>query len=221
MDEQQLKTVSQQLRKPSGELGKQIGDKMNEGNRLINERAIAALQLEDHHQVLEIGMGNGFFVPQLLNTAQNIRYHGCDFSEIMVDEATKNNAAFIGKGQVQFHLTNGIALPFDAATFDRVLSINTIYFWERPTEQLDEIRRVLKKDGQLLLALRPKHQMRHYPFVHGFISYDETDIRQLLQQNLFEVLEIIETPEPDQEFEGKALKISSLLVRATKQSSAS
>ncbi|MBK7811139.1 MAG: hypothetical protein IPI50_07870 [Saprospiraceae bacterium] len=62
MDEQTLKEIAKQLRQPSGEFATQVGQKMNEGNLHINLNTIEALNLQKGDHILEIGMGNGFFV---------------------------------------------------------------------------------------------------------------------------------------------------------------
>jgi tRNA G46 methylase TrmB len=49
--------------------------------------------------ILEIGMGNGNFVKDLFEINPDITYVGCDFSEKMVEESTKNNAQLIADGK--------------------------------------------------------------------------------------------------------------------------
>lgn len=41
--------------------------------------------------------------------------------------------------------------PYPDERFNKVFTVNTIYFWNNPIEDLKEIRRVLKTDGQILL----------------------------------------------------------------------
>lgn len=38
-------------------------------------------------------------------------------------------------------------MPLPDAVFDKVLSVNTIYFWEAPVRHLAEVARVLKPQG--------------------------------------------------------------------------
>jgi len=49
-----------------------------------------------------------------------------------------------------------MAPPFPPASFDRVFSVHTVYFWTDPAGDLREIRRVLKSGGKLVLAFRSK-----------------------------------------------------------------
>ena len=91
MDEQQLQSIAQQLRKPDGEQGVMVGSMMNEGNRIINEYVLEMLDVQQGEKVLEIGMGNGYFVKDIVSTASNIEYTGCDYSETMITESGEMN----------------------------------------------------------------------------------------------------------------------------------
>lgn len=217
MDEETLKAIADQLRQPTGEYAIQVGEKMNEGNLHINLNTFEAIELAAGDNILEIGMGNGFFVKNILSTDNTLRYTGCDFSEIMVDEACKKNEIFIASGQAQFYLADAKDLPFEKETFDKVFSINTIYFWENPQIVLAEIWRVLKPKGQVTISLRPKSIMEHYPFVkYGFKMFAKEDLKELISKNNFTVIDIIEKEEPEIELNGELTKTATLLIRAEK-----
>jgi ubiquinone/menaquinone biosynthesis C-methylase UbiE len=217
MSEELYKYIAKQLRKPQGKSAIEAGEKMNVGNQLINQYTIDMLELRKNDQVLEIGMGNGFFVKEILSMNENIKYFGCDYSKIMVAQARKNNKQYIKSAQAEFHFTNANKLPFPNETFDRVFSINTVYFWDTPEVVLNEIRRVLVPKGKLTLALRPKSSMRKYPFVkYGFNMFTKSDIIDLLITNNFKVTKYLEKEEPDREVNGLKLKVDVLIVSAEK-----
>lgn len=218
MDEETLKAIAGQLRQPTGEYAIQVGEKMNEGNLHINLNTFEALNLVAGDNILEIGMGNGFFVKNILSADNSIKYTGCDFSEIMVYEARKQNENFITGGQAQFLKADANELPFDKEFFDKVFSINTIYFWDNPQIVLAEIWRVLKPKGQIIISVRPKYIMEHYPFVkYGFKTFSKDDLTELIAQNNFKVIDIIEKDEPEVEINGELTKTATLLVKAEKQ----
>jgi protein-L-isoaspartate O-methyltransferase len=102
MDQQTLKHIAAQLRKPEGEGATRVGEKMNDGNRFINLRAIRRLEVKPGDNILEIGMGNGFFVESVLSVAPTVRYTGCDYSPEMVQQATGLNQAAVASGQARF-----------------------------------------------------------------------------------------------------------------------
>jgi ubiquinone/menaquinone biosynthesis C-methylase UbiE len=217
MNEQQLRAVAGQLRKPQGEAGIQVGEKMNEGNAYLNRSAIEQLQLQPDDRVLEIGMGNGFFVKEILSNNPSVRYVGCDFSDIMVQQANRLNEAFVQQEQAQFMLAEADNLPFAKEIFDKVFTVNTIYFWENPQTILSHIRRVLKPGGLFVIAIRPKRTMELLPFVkYGFTMYNSAELDGLLSRNGFTVTSIFEQEEPLQTIAGQSYKMESLIVSAVK-----
>jgi ubiquinone/menaquinone biosynthesis C-methylase UbiE len=215
MSEEQLRAIATNLRKPEGELGKQVGQKMNEGNRHMNLYAIEAVEPSSGDDILEVGMGNGYFVNEIFSTVNDIYYTGCDFSQTMIDEAHRINAPLVHEGKAKFILSDAAKLPFADHTFDKVFTVNTLYFWETPAVTLAELRRVLKPKGKLVIAIRPKSTMQHLPFVkYGFTMYTREDVVKILSGNGFTVSAYAEHSEPDQEIGGQQIKMGALIVKA-------
>ena len=217
MHEEALKEIARQLRQPHGEHATEVGERMNQGNKLMNLSAINKLNAQANDVILEIGMGNGFFVKDILSLASAIHYIGCDFSEAMVEAAILQNKAFIDNHQAKFFLASADSLPFELPTFNKVFTVNTLYFWENPPLVLYEIKRVLKPEGQLLVAIRPKEIMEQYAFTqYGFTMYSKEELCDLLVDNGFSITQILEEQEPDQEINGETVSVASLIVSAEK-----
>ena len=179
--EEELRNIARQLRQPEGEQGIKTGEMMNVSNIGMINSAIEALNLCDGETVLEIGHGNGGHIANLLSKALDLKYVGADISETIITEAKRINTGFTG--QVDFKLTDGIRLPFSDAQFDKIFSVNTIYFWENPGAYLLEIKRVLKPGGSLVLCFADKSFMEKLPFTkYGFTLYDLDAIIDLLQE---------------------------------------
>jgi ubiquinone/menaquinone biosynthesis C-methylase UbiE len=217
MDKAQLQFIAQQLRKPDGEAGRQFGEQMNAGNYLMNKNTLDHLQAPAGARILEIGMGNGHFVKDILESDPTIKYTGCDYAETMIAEATMRNAGFIENGQAEFVLAPASELPFDDNTFDRIFTVNTVYFWEEPKQELAEIRRVLKKNGKLLIAARPKWVMEQMPFTnYGFTRYSKEDLADLLHANSFSTIDVEESSEPDYTVNGIVTRMAHIILTAIK-----
>ena len=127
-----LRELAAQLRKPQGKVGIEIGQVMNKGNALLNDWAIEELALGANDHVLEVGMGNGYFVNKILEKDETIRYTGYDYSTLMVEEAKTINSSYGATGKARFILGDADDLPFDEDEFSKILTVNTIYFWSKP-----------------------------------------------------------------------------------------
>src|SRR5690606_24770340 len=177
MTEEEFKIMAQQLRKPEGEDGLKVGKTMNLGNLQMNMQSIKELNTTTNEHILEIGMGNGFFVKDIIGSDQSIKYTGCDYSPVMIDEASNINKEFIKRGQAKFHLANAEELPFKNEVFDKILTVNTLYFWDDITRVFNEIKRVLKPKGELVITIRPKDEMANYPVTkYGFKTFNKPDL---------------------------------------------
>lgn len=217
MEEKKLEQFAQNLRKPEGDFGREVGEKMNATNRYINQYTIEELSVKPNDQILELGMGNGFFVKDILAFDTSVRYTGCDFSQDMVDDSFHRNQPFVQEGRAKFVLGEAEALPFEDASFDKVFTINTVYFWKTPEKVLAEFYRVLKPLGKLLVAIRPKSDMEQMPFTkYGFTMFTKEDLVALLSANRFRVTEVIEKMEPEREVNGRMIAIQTLIVCAEK-----
>ncbi|WP_444930966.1 class I SAM-dependent methyltransferase [Microbulbifer sp. SSSA002] len=180
--------LASQLRCPNGAEASEIAQGMNEANSVLNRKCIDLLQLRASDSVLEVGPGNGAFVADMINVADNISYMGLDWSSEMVAEAERLNEHLVGLGRAQFQQGNSEQLPFEPQLFDKVLAVHTLYFWENPGDHLAEIRRVMKPDGLFCIAFGDRSFMKDLPFVpFGFALYDQADACELLRSSGFQI----------------------------------
>ena len=186
--EEELKNIAKQLSCPEGEHGIKTGEMMHASNIGMTTSAIEALDLKSDENVLEIGHANGGHIAQLLSKAENLTYYGADTSETMITEAEKINQDFIDKGTVHFELTDGARLPFESNQFDKIFTVNTLYFWSNPSEYLNEIKRILKPNGIFALCFADKTFMQNLPFIsYGFTLYEVEKVTQLLEEAGFTI----------------------------------
>ncbi|OSI11766.1 class I SAM-dependent methyltransferase [Neisseria canis] len=172
-----LEQTAAQLRCPHGETGRAFGQAMNLRNLSLIVNAFSTLGLNDGDRVLELGYGNGGLLGYVLSLAARLHYTGVETSALMHEEALAFNQAFISAGLADYRLYDGLKLPFADLTFDKIISINTLYFWERPAELMREICRVLKTGGRLCLSFCEKNFMQTLPFcAYGFRLYEPHDV---------------------------------------------
>ena len=175
-------TTAAHLRKPEGEIGLALADSMSVRNWPIYETALERLGVRAGDRLFEVGFGNGKLVPRLLALAHEATYAGIDFSETMVAEAKAFNKTLIEAGRASFRLAPVDAIPFADGSFDRAMTLNTIYFWPEPIGALAEIRRVLRPEGRFLVWVEAAERMKQSPFTrHGFRLYAEPKLREMHQ----------------------------------------
>lgn len=213
-----FKIVAEQLRKPHGEFGLLIGENMNVSNAFMNKLAIDCLNISENDYVLELGMGNGKFVDDILRKHESVKYIGRDFSDVMVNEAKKKNATWIENDRAKFYEGVADTISWDTKTFSKILTVNTIYFWQKPEIELREIKRVLTDDGFFVIGIRPKEIMLNLPFTQfGFILYTEEELKTLLIKNGFSVVKSVLKTEPAFETNGQKIKLESLILVCCKK----
>ncbi len=147
------KYIAGQYRRPTGLIGRWIGQKMVEQHRPENLWTVALLDVQPADQILDIGFGGGFAIEEIAKHLQQGGISGVDFSGTMVRAASRRNAAAIKAGRVNVGKGDAAHLPFADAAFDKVFSINSLYFWMEPLVALRQIWRVLKPGGTLIITL--------------------------------------------------------------------
>ncbi|AFI83776.1 class I SAM-dependent methyltransferase [Methylophaga nitratireducenticrescens] len=181
--------LASQLRCPNGVEAPEVAKRMNDANRVLNHKCIDLLQLRASDSLLEIGPGNGAFVVDIINAADNISYTGLDWSPEMVAEAQRLNVHLVEQERANFLQGSSEQILFEANSFDKVMAVHTLYFLENPGDHLMEIRRVMKPGGQFCIAYGDRSFMKDLPFVpYGFNLYDETEALALLRSSGFQTI---------------------------------
>lgn len=194
MEKEELKILAQHLANPQGEKGIEIAEMMNATNIGMTLESIRTLLIEDDESILEIGHGNADHVKSILSLAKGLKYTGIDISETMHQEARRLNQKF--EDQTEFILYEGKTLPFEDHTFDKIFTVNTVYFWENPVEFLNEICRVLKDNGIFVLTFGQRDFMEKLPFtVYNFKLYNNDEIEELVSQSHFKRMKASEKEE--------------------------
>jgi SAM-dependent methyltransferase len=196
MTEEQLKSLASQLGNPTGDMGIEVGNMMQANNHRMTSETIEALALEAADTVLELGHGNGSHVPGILHAASGVHYTGLEISGAMHQQARLLNGNFITADQADFVLYNGQVIPFEAGSFSKIMTVNTIYFWNDPLSLLGELYRVLKPGGVLCVTFAQKDFMKTLPFTRfGFTLYDTPAVRRLALQAGFSKVGVIDQNE--------------------------
>jgi len=194
------KLFAKQLRKPTGNIGKHVGNVMNDINLFMNSFTFKSMNIKNNDRILEVGFGNGKFIQNILEKAENVTYKGIELSEIMIEEAIIRNQPLINSGIVDLKLANVYNIPFEKETFDKVVTINTIYFFENIDAAIKEISRVLIKNGSLCITIRTKEKFQNVSFSQYLTNlFDYSELESILLSNGFENIKKEYCIEPNSE----------------------
>lgn len=130
---------------------------MNRHNARMNAFAVQMLDLAPSDRVLEIGFGGGVTLTSLIGVASFVG--GVDRSPDVVAWAKKRFAPAVQAGIADFREGSVDAIPFDAGSFSKVCTVNTVYFWPSLNSGFAEIRRVLSPGGRAVVGFLPKDRM--------------------------------------------------------------
>ena len=130
---------------------------MNRGNASMNGYALQQLELAPHDRVLEIGFGGGLILARLLAEAGVVT--GLDRSADAVQAACAKFANDVRAKRAVFVEGNIERMPFVDGSFDKVVTVNTVYFWASLADGFSEIHRVLAPEGRLIVGFLPKDRM--------------------------------------------------------------
>lgn len=190
MQAAELEQIAEQLRCPKGEFGVEMGRSMAVSNNEMTLNSIKALNIQNGDRILELGHGICEHLAQMMQDKSKVSYHGLEVSSLMQQQAVAGNAHLMAQQQVDFGLYDGVQIPFGDAVFDKVLTVNTLYFWSPATLLIAEIARVLKPNGIAIITYAQKQFMKTLPFVgEQFILYDNKEVAQLIEDVPLKIIE--------------------------------
>ncbi len=213
------------------------GEEMESHHISIAEQTIRRMNLQAGERVLDLGCGAGWATRILAKAVAGERNgrHGVAIGVDVADEMiarARANAKDIDN--VQYTWGSAAELPFQDAAFDKVLSIESFYYYPDQDKALDEVRRVMALGAKLYILIN-LYKENHYSLrwvgelkvaVH---ARSEKEYKQMLERHGFKKVEIVHvpdlTPSPDV-YSGKWFKsaeelkdfkkIGALLLEATK-----
>ena len=150
-----IKRFHSQFAHPQGWLGRLVGVILALKNRQRNAWTISLLDVQPNDQVLEIGFGPGQAIQELAKLTPHGFIYGIDLSDVMVAQASKRNADAIRSGHVFLQRGAEAPLPFEDNKFNKAFAVNSMQFWLNPLEGLQEVRRVLKAGGRVVITIQP------------------------------------------------------------------
>ena len=111
------------------------------------EATLQRLEVEPGQRLLDIGCGTGALLVSLAGGEGNADLTGVDLSAEMLAVARTKV-----RPPLRFAQAVADGLPFAGEAFDVVVSTSAFHYFRRPLDALDEVRRVLRPGGRLIIT---------------------------------------------------------------------
>jgi phosphatidylethanolamine/phosphatidyl-N-methylethanolamine N-methyltransferase len=131
------------------------------------KKAIGMLDVKKNQKILEIGVGTGLTLGLY---PPNCKITGIDISEKMIEQAKKRISKNNGNNKITFKVMDALDLEFEDETFDAVIASYVITTVNNPLKACQEMKRVCKKGGQIIVVNHSKSDNGFLGKVEEFIS---------------------------------------------------
>jgi SAM-dependent methyltransferase len=135
----------------NGASGREFIEQRDRHERMLGRlraRLLAAAQIQDGENILDIGCGCGDTTIPAARATPSGHALGADFSRIQVTEA-RRLAACAGVANARFEIADAQVHPFRAGAFDVVLSSLGVMFFDDPAAAFGNLRKALRRGGRL------------------------------------------------------------------------
>lgn len=141
-----------QYRCPTGQKGRVVAARMNREHEPLALWGLTKVTIDSKYVILDVGCGGGKTINRLAQLAPNGKVIGVDYSVEMVKFSKKINKNLIDQKRVEIIAESVEKMSFKDNFFDLTTAFEAYYFWTNLSNAFEEIKRVLKPGGKLLLV---------------------------------------------------------------------
>jgi len=177
---------------PRGLAGRIVAWMMPLGHRPIYARVSEVLDLQPEDDLLDVACGCGQFLKKYASYVKS--FAGLDYSEVMVNMATKKHKNRIAAGTAEIVHGEASQLPWEDNRFSVVTSMGSFIAFPKPLESLKEIYRVLRPGGRAVVSIEwhAEDGLDHSKKVqqYGMELWTEDQVRQMMKDAGFSEVSI-------------------------------
>lgn len=163
--------IQKQFIRPKGFAGEHLMPRLwNRWNRALHETAFQSLDIQPADRVLEIGFGGGSLIGRIHSVLQTGLIAGVDHSRAVCRHCTRRFRHVLPEGRIALGCAEAGGLPFRSATFDKVFSVNSVFYWKNIPWAFREIARVLRPDGVHILVFTDPRSLQDRPVVKQAVT---------------------------------------------------
>jgi ubiquinone/menaquinone biosynthesis C-methylase UbiE len=138
------------------------GEEMEHHHINITQQTLALMNLKPREKVLDLGCGAGWasrLLAQLVGGAERPgQVVGLDVSDEMIRRARASSAQF---DNLLFVVGSALQIPWEENFFDKVLSVESFYYYADQDRALSELFRVMAPKGELYILIN-LYKDNHY-----------------------------------------------------------
>jgi ubiquinone/menaquinone biosynthesis C-methylase UbiE len=208
------------------------GDEMEAHHSDITEQTLASMDIQPEDRILDLGCGTGWATRRMARLATAGEVIGLDVADEMLRRAEQASSAF---RNVRYVWGSAEKIPEADNAFNKVLSVESFYYYANQGKALDELRRVMSPGAKLFILIN-LYKDNHYSLRWQselkvpVQALSEAEYKLLLEKHGLKNIEALRVPDrsPTPEtYSGKWFKdaeelrdfkrIGALLLVATKQ----
>lgn len=141
-----------QYQYPTGKRGRYIARLMNQSHEPLTQWGLTKVEITSNDVILDVGCGGGKTLGRLAQLAPLGKVFGIDISPEMVKYSEEVNKELVAQNRVQILEGSVEKMSFPDDYFDLVTAFETYFFWSNFRNAIQEIKRVMKSGGKLLLV---------------------------------------------------------------------
>ena len=173
------------------------GDEMESHHSDITEQTIALMGLEPADRVLDLGCGTGWASRRLAKLVPHGNVVGIDVADEMLRRAERASA---GIANVRYVWGSAEQIPAADNAFDKILSVESLYYYADQGKALDEVRRAMAPGGRLFILIN-LYRDNHYSLRWvselkvAVQAHSEAEYIALMKQHGFQSVEARRIPD--------------------------
>ncbi|MBZ5490167.1 MAG: methyltransferase domain-containing protein [Acidobacteriia bacterium] len=134
------------------------GDEMESHHSDITEQTLALMDIHSGDRILDLGCGTGWASRRMARIATTGEVVGLDVADEMLRRAEQLSSAF---RNVRYAWGSAENIPEADNTFNKVLSVESFYYYADQDKALDELRRVMASGAKLFILIN-LYKDNHY-----------------------------------------------------------
>lgn len=168
-----------------------------EPNTRFAEDALVLVRDARDAQVLDVGTGTADIPVRMLQRDSRVRIVAVDLAREMIRVATQKVAAAGFADRCRLQIVDAKSLPFEAESFDMVMSNSIAHHIPEPLTLLRQIARVAKKNGAIIVRdlIRPSSTDEAWAIVERVSPRDTPRQKKLFFDSLCAALTLDEVSE--------------------------